>query len=259
MRNSCPQLVGLLCGDSMRIKLTIRYDGSAYCGWQIQPNGISVQEVITNAIEAVTGEKVTLVGSGRTDSGVHAEGQIAHFDTQSSIPPNKFFRAINVHLPSDIRIIDSQQVGEDFNARKSAKQKTYRYTLYVDNTENPLKDRYMTFLDRMPDIEKMKKASSLFIGEHDFKCFNASGGGAKTTVRTIYNIDIKNDDGIKIFVTGNGFLYNMVRTLCGTLLSVGYGEKNEEDIKTLLLLGDRKQCGKTLPAKGLCLVNVEYK
>ncbi len=244
----------------MRIKITVRYDGSAYCGWQIQPNGVSVQEILQNAISVVTGEKdILLVGSGRTDSGVHAEGQVAHFDTQSSIPPNKFFRAINVHLPSDIRVTDSQEVNEDFNARKSAKQKTYCYSFYVDNTENPLKDRFATFLDRMPDIEKMKKASALFIGKHDFKCFNASGGGAKTTVRTIYNIDIKDDDGIKIFVTGNGFLYNMVRTLCGTLLSVGYGEKSEEDIQKMLITGDRKLCGKTLPAKGLCLVNVDYK
>ena len=149
-------------------------------------------------------------------------------------------------------------MGEDFNARKSAKQKTYRYSLYVDKTENPLKDRYATFLEKMPDLEKMKVASQAFVGEHDFKCFNASGGGAKTTVRTIYSIEIKKEKDIEIFVTGNGFLYNMVRTLVGTLLSVGYGEKTEQDLINLINSGERKLCGRTLPARGLCLVSVKY-
>ena len=207
----------------MRIKLTVSYDGTCYCGWQVQPNGISVQQTLEKAIELATGESVKVVGSGRTDAGVHAIGQVAHFDTESSIPPQKFFKAINVHLPSDVRVLNSQEVS-DFDARKSAKKKTYCYTAYFGEVEKPLKERYALFLDTIPDIEKMKSAAKLFIGKHDFKCFNASGGGAKTTVRTIYNIDIEFGDGqMKVYVCGNGFLYNMVRTLVGTLLKAGYG------------------------------------
>lgn len=244
----------------MRIKLTVSYDGTSYCGWQVQSNGISVQQVLQEAISITTGESdVKVIGSGRTDAGVHAVGQIAHFDTKSSIPPHKFFKAINVHLPIDIRVKDSELASDDFDARKSAKKKTYRYTLYLGEVEQPLKERYATFVERKTDIEKMRSAAKLFVGEHDFKCFNASGGGAKTTVRTIYNIDIVEKDGdLKVFVTGNGFLYNMVRTLVGTILAVGQGEKTEEDILEMLKTGDRNLCGKTLSAKGLCLMSVEY-
>lgn len=244
----------------MRIKLTVSYDGTSYCGWQVQPNGITVQQVLQDAISKATGEKdIKVTGSGRTDAGVHAVGQIAHFDTKSSIPPQKFFKAINAHLPLDIRVKDSELVSDDFDARKTAKKKTYCYTLYFGEVEQPLKERYATFIDRKIDIEKMRSAAKLFVGEHDFKCFNASGGGAKTTVRTIYNIDIeKKDDELKVLVTGNGFLYNMVRTLVGTLLSVGQGEKTEDYIRKMLITGDRNLCGKTLAAKGLCLMSVEY-
>ena len=244
----------------MRIKLTVSYDGTSYCGWQVQPNGITVQQVLQDAISKATGEKdIKVTGSGRTDAGVHAVGQIAHFDTKSSIPPQKIFKAINVHLPIDIRVKDSELASDDFDARKTAKKKTYCYTLYFGEVEQPLKERYATFIDRKIDIEKMRSAAKLFVGEHDFKCFNASGGGAKTTVRTIYNIDIeKKDDELKVLVTGNGFLYNMVRTLVGTLLSVGQGEKTEDYIRKMLITGDRNLCGKTLAAKGLCLMSVEY-
>ena len=244
----------------MRIKLTVSYDGTSYCGWQVQPNKITVQQVLQDAISKATGENdIKVTGSGRTDAGVHAVGQIAHFDTKSSIPPHKFFKAINAHLPLDIRVKDSELVSDDFDARKTAKKKTYCYTLYFGEVEQPLKERYATFIDRKTDIEKMRSAAKLFVGEHDFKCFNASGGGAKTTVRTIYNIDIeKKDDELKVLVTGNGFLYNMVRTLVGTLLSVGQGEKTEDYIRKMLITGDRNLCGKTLAAKGLCLMSVEY-
>ena len=242
----------------MRIKLTVSYDGTCYCGWQVQPNGISVQQTLEKAIELATGESVKVVGSGRTDAGVHAAGQVAHFDTKTSIPPQKIYKAINLHLPPEIRVLDSVEVGE-FDARKSAKKKTYCYTLYSGKVEQPLKERYAVYLDTLPDIEKMKSAAKLFIGEHDFKCFNASGGGAKTTVRTIYNIDIEEKgEEIKVYVCGNGFLYNMVRTLVGTLLKAGYEKIDLKQIKTLLDTGDKKLCGKTLPAKGLCLMSVEY-
>lgn len=243
----------------MRIKIIVSYDGTSYCGWQAQPNGVTVQQTVEKAIELATGERVKLVGSGRTDAGVHAVGQVAHFDTKSSIPPQKFYKAINAHLPSDIRVMESSLVADDFDARKSAKKKNYCYSLYFGEVEQPIKERYATFIDRLPDLEKMNSAARLFTGEHDFKCFNASGGGAKTTVRTIYSIDVeKSGNELKVYVCGNGFLYNMVRTLVGTLIKAGYGETDEKEIKEMLSTGDRKLCGKTLSAKGLCLIKVEY-
>ena len=176
----------------MRIKLTITYDGTNYCGWQTQPNGLSVQSVLEQAIFSATGEKdIKIIGSGRTDAGVHATGQVAHFDTKSSIPPEKFFKAINAHLPADVKVIKSERADEHFNARKSAKQKTYAYSFYFGQTELPLKERYATRLDYVPSVEQLEKIAQVFVGEHDFKCFNASGGGAKTTVRTIYSIEVK--------------------------------------------------------------------
>ncbi len=244
----------------MRIKLTVTYDGTNYCGWQVQPNGVSIEGVLEDAIQSVTGETaIKVTGSGRTDAGVHAQGQVAHFDTQSSIPPENFFKAINTKLPSDIKVLNSQLISEDFNARKSAKKKTYAYSFYFSQTDLPLVDRYATRLDYTIDVEKLKALAQIFVGEHDFKCFNASGGGAKTTVRTIYSIDIKHTkEKMEILVTGNGFLYNMVRTLVGTLLKFEKEQFGENYIKTMLESGDRSLCGKTLPAKGLCLVGVEY-
>ena len=243
----------------MNIKTTVSYDGTSYCGWQTQPNGVTVQETIENAIFSAFGQKVKIIGSGRTDSGVHASGQVATFSLNSSIPPEKVFKAVNAHLPNDIRLLDSQAVEEDFSALKSAKKKTYSYSFYISQTELPLKGRYAVNLERLPDISLMRECACLFVGEHDFKCFNASGGGAKTTVRTVYSVDIKNtEDSLVVLVTGNGFLYNMVRTMVGTILAVGQGEKDLAQVKTMLKTGDRNLCGRTLPAKGLCLEKVIY-
>lgn len=243
----------------MRVKLILSYDGTAYCGWQIQPNGITVQQTIEEAVRKVTGEKVRVTGSGRTDSGVHALRQVAHFDTESTVPPEKFYRALNAFLPSDVKALKSEAAPEGFNACTSAKKKTYAYNLYVSEVELPLKERFSMRLDKRPDIEKMKKAAEIFVGRHDFKCFNASGGGARNTVRTVYGIEIvERGENISVSVTGNGFLYNMVRILVGTLLSAGYGETDCERLKRMLESGERALGGKTLPAKGLCLMNVEY-
>ena len=244
----------------MRIKLTLTYDGTNYCGWQVQPNGTSIERVLESAIESVTGEKnIKVTGSGRTDAGVHALGQVAHFDTDSSIPPEKFYKAINTKLPADIKVIKSELIDDNFNARKSAKKKTYCYSFYLSETDLPLKDRYSTRLDYTPKVDNLLTLCKGFVGEHDFKCFNASGGGAKTTIRTIYSIEIEQEENeLKFFVTGNGFLYNMVRTLVGTLLRFEREQADKTIIKTMLETGDRTLCGKTLPAKGLCLVKVEY-
>ncbi|MBQ9734672.1 MAG: tRNA pseudouridine(38-40) synthase TruA [Clostridia bacterium] len=243
----------------MRIKITVSYDGTAYCGWQVQPNGVTVQEVLENALFLATGERARITGSGRTDAGVHAIGQVAHFDTESSIPSERFYKALNAHLPPDVRVIKSESADENFHACTSAKRKTYAYSLYVSDVENPLKDRFAVKVDVALDIARIKAVAKEFIGEHDFKAFCASGSGAKTTVRTIYSVDIKEVDGdIKITVTGNGFLYNMVRIMVGTLLCVGEGKLDALAVKTALETGVRPAGIKTLPAKGLCLIKAEY-
>lgn len=243
----------------MRIKLVISYDGTNYHGYQKQPNGLSIQEVLENAIEKATGERVTVTASGRTDAGVHAKGQVCHFDTNSTIPPERFFRAINPHLPNDIKVLSSSLVNDDFNARKSAKRKTYAYSFYVAEVENPLKDRYFCYLEKEPDFSKMESVKELFVGEHDFKAFSSTGSSANTTVRTIYSLEvIKEKDSFSILVTGSGFLYNMVRIIAGALLDIGYGKLNEKDIIKAFESGERKVLGKTLPPNGLTLVEVKY-
>ena len=243
----------------MRVKITVGYDGTNYCGWQVQPNGLTVQECVENAVFLATGEKVRVTGSGRTDAGVHAQGQVAHFDTNCTIPPQKIYKALNIHLPRDIRVMDSELVDDNFHACNCAKRKTYRYSFYISNVEKPLKDRYAVMLEKLPDIELMKASARLFIGEHDFKAFCSSGSGAKTTVRTIYSVDVVlKEKDLNVTVTGNGFLYNMVRIMVGTLLEVGYGKIPLSTIEQMLKTGKRTLGGKTLSARGLRLEQVEY-
>ena len=244
----------------MRIKLVLGYDGTSFCGWQVQLNAVSVQESLESAVFKVTGEKVRVTGSGRTDAGVHAQGQVAHFDTEcKTVEPKKFYRALNAHLPESIRVYESEQVDEQFDACRKTKKKTYKYSLYLGEVENPLKERYAVRVEDNLDIDKMRSSAKVFIGEHDFKCMCASGSSIKTTVRTIYNIEIqKNGNDLSFIVTGNGFLYNMVRILVGTLLKAGKGETNEHELEQMLSTGERAMGGRTLPAKGLCLMSVEY-
>ena len=242
----------------MRIKIVVSYDGTDYCGWQVQPNGITVQQKIEEAVFLAMGEKVRVTGSGRTDAGVHAKKQVAHFDTNCTIPPQKIYKALNPHLPQDIKVISSELASDDFHACSSAKKKTYQYSFYLSEIENPLKERYAVKVERV-DVKKMKDCAEIFVGEHDFKAFCASGSGAKTTVRKIYSVEIsQNDCDIIITVTGNGFLYNMVRIMVGTLLLVGKSEMNKADVENMLKSGERSPAIRTLSAKGLCLTNVEY-
>ncbi len=244
----------------MKIKLTISYDGTEYSGWQVQPGKDTVQSRLEQAVYEVTGEKVRVTGSGRTDAGVHAKGQVAHFVTNTTTTtPENFYRALNAHLPFDIRVINSERVDDNFQACRSAKKKTYSYSAYLSRVEKPLKERYAVRFDHRLDVEKIVKASELFVGEHDFKGFCASRSGAKTSVRKIYSFEIKRDGEDLIFlITGNGFLYNMVRIIVGTLVEVGRDKLSFDELRELINGGDRSLGGRTLPAKGLCLEKVEY-
>ncbi len=243
----------------MKVKLVVSYDGTNYCGWQVQPNGVSVQQVLEDALFEITGERTRITGSGRTDAGVHALGQVAHFITHSNVPAERFSRAFNIKLPDDIKVLSSEKVEDDFHAVASAKKKTYRYSVYVSQCILPLRDRYAVQIKKQPDLEKMQDCVSVLLGEHDFKSMSASGGGAKTTVRTIYDLKIEQKgESIDFLVTGNGFLYNMVRIMVGTLLAVGTNKIDKKDVQEMLISGEKKTGIKTLSPKGLTLINVEY-
>ena len=243
----------------MIVKLTISYDGTNYHGWQVQKDKISVQSVIEDAIYKITGEKAKVVGSGRTDAGVHASGQVASFETNTSVPIENLYKALNTVLPYDVKVLKSETACNDFNARKSAKKKTYVYRLYLSDVQNPLKERYAHKIQGELDLEKMIKASKLLLGKHDFIAFSSTGSSAKTTVREIYDLQIvKEGEDVFVSVTGNGFLYNMVRIIVGTLVKIGKGDITEKEIELMLSDGKRSLGGATLPAKGLCLKEVCY-
>lgn len=241
----------------MNIKLTLQFDGRNYHGWQIQKNAVTIQEVVEKAIEKVVGEKVTLVGCGRTDSGVHAKGYVCNFTANTKIPGECFSHALNAHLPDDIVCIASEEVTQDFHAAFSAKKK--RYTYYICNSTFPDIFTRSWHYHFPLDIEAMQKAASQFLGTHDFIGFAASGFTVSTTVRTIYSLEVrKNGDIVSIDVTGNGFLYNMVRIIAGTLAFAGSGKINPDDMADIIASCDRTKAGITAPAHGLFLSEVYY-
>lgn len=243
----------------MRYALKIAYDGSYFCGWQIQANGNSVQAETERAINATFGVSARVCASGRTDSGVHALGQVAHVDLPLTIAGERLADALNAHLGQGVSILSSCVAPEGFDANRSAKKKTYRYTLYVSPRRNPVYGRFAVQIEKKPDSEAMRRAAAAFKGVHDFKAYCASGSSAKTTVREIYSFDIKEEgDFIALEVCGNGFLYNMVRTMAGTVLWYACGKLNDGDISRSLTQGDRRLVGKTLPPEGLCLIGVDY-
>lgn len=243
----------------MNIRLDLQFDGTDYCGWQIQPDVPTVQGILRNAIADATGESVTPKGCSRTDAGVHAAGYVCNFNTNSTIPPERMPYALNRYLPNDIICTAAKCVADDFSANGSAKGKTYRYT--IDNSEfsDVFQNRYAWHYKYPLDIDKMRRAAEGFIGTHDFIGFAASGFSVKTTVRTIYALKTqKNGNIITIDVTGDGFLYNMVRIITGTLVHAGCGKIDPNGIEQIIASKDRTRAGITAPAKGLCLKEVYY-
>ena len=242
------------------IKLTIRYDGTHYSGWQSQKNGLAIQDVIEKAISKITGQHSHLTGSGRTDAGVHALTQIANFKTRSKIPLKNLQMALNTDLPKDIVIYHVEEAGPKFDAQRSAKSKLYRYIIMNNNFLDPFLRRYAAKCFYELDIRLMKKAAKLLVGRHDFKSFQAVDGTERNSVRTVKQITIEKElDLIYIDIEANGFLYNMVRNIVGTLVEVGRGKFTVESVKEILRKKDRRCSGPTMPAKGLRLVQVNYK
>jgi tRNA pseudouridine38-40 synthase len=242
-----------------RIALILEYDGSPYCGWQRQKNGLSVQAVIEAALKKLCGEEIPLVGASRTDAGVHALYQVAHFDTGSRIPAEKFSFALNTLLPPSIRVTDSMQVRSDFHARFNAKGKTYEYRILNRPHHSALRANTHAHVPMPLDVKAMKEAAAQFLGIHDFSAFMAAGGSAKTFTRemTLSTLQ-KNEDELLFTICGSGFLYNMVRIMAGTLIAVGQGKLAPSCILQAYQSRSRPDLGPTAPAHGLCLARVFY-
>ena len=267
---------------SVRIKLTIQYKGTNYNGWQIQPNGTTIQEFIEKTLYRLFQKKIHVVGSGRTDSGVHALGQVGHFD----VPVNggwlmadgklqRFVHSLNSLLPNDIAVIDAQIVDEKFHAQKSAKRKTYEYFILNSRTRSPFLNEYVWQIPVPLDLKKMRQAAKVLVGEHDFKAFCASDSTVKTTVRRVFKIQVNRVSWIvnrlfdppstihhppiiRISITGNGFLKQMVRNIVGTLVQVGKERMSLVEFRKVFRGRDRRQAGATAPARGLVLREVVY-
>ncbi len=242
------------------IKLVIEYDGKEFNGWQKQPNKLNIQGEIEKAIERITNEKVDLTASGRTDAGVHALGQVANFKTNASIPIEKIPIALNTNLKKAILIKSAEEVEERFHSRLNCKRKTYRYVINNSKYGTAIYRNLETHIPMKLDINKMQEAVKYFEGEHDFKAFKASGTSSKSSVRTIYKAEVIDAGNERIYIelTGNGFLYNMVRIISGTLVDVGLGKIQPKDIQEIIQLEKRENAGKTLPPQGLYLLKVEY-
>lgn len=243
-----------------RIKATIQYCGCNYSGFQVQPNAVTVEEKLEEALSQVYNMKINVTASGRTDSGVHALGQVIHFDTpNASLPCEKLPFAVAQYLPNDISMISAETVDESFHARYSCKSKTYKYRLVYSHVNLPFEYGRAWIYAYQLDIAKMQEATKYFVGEHDFKAFMASGSSVKSTVRNITRLDIcVNGDCVEFVVSANGFLYNMVRIIVGTLVDVGRGRIEVSEIEQIIRSGERAQAGKTAPPDGLYLISAEY-
>lgn len=241
------------------IKLVIEYDGSNYSGWQRQKNGTSIEEIVETAIKRIINEEIKIIGSSRTDAGVHARGQVANFVTRSKIPVEKFPSAINSQLPKDIVILDAAEVSSEFHSRYSSKGKRYSYTILNRRIPPAIMKNYVSHCPYILDFNNMLEAAGYFIGTYDFSAFKSTGSSVKTSVRTIRHLELtKEGDIIKMYIEADGFLYNMVRIIAGTLIDVGREKIPAKKIPEVLLNKDRKLAGQTAPAAGLCLEKVYY-
>ena len=242
-----------------RIFLRVAYDGTDFVGWQIQNEGRTVEGELNKAINALTGETIEVIGASRTDSGVHAKGNVAVFDTESTVPADRFMYALNSLLPEDVSVVESKEVADDFHPRHCTSIKTYEYRIFVSRINDPLKRRYAYRFPTDLDVNRMDEAAKYLIGEHDFKSFCCVRTQAETTVRKLYSADVFHDgDDIVIRVSGAGFLYNMVRIIVGSLMEVGSGKKEPIFIKEALEGTDRTLAGPTAEPQGLTLINIEF-
>ena len=242
-----------------RIRLTVAYDGTDYCGWQIQPNGITIEEVLNKALFRLTGEPVKVVGASRTDAGVHALGNTAVFDTDTTIPPERIAYALNRELPADVVAVRSEEVPLGWHPRRCSSVKTYRYLILNREMPNPLMRRTSWHVSYPLDVERMRQAAQYLTGEHDFRSFCSVHTEVTDTVRTIYDLDVRrNGEVIRILVRGSGFLYNMVRIMAGTLTEVGRGLRKPENVKEILEAKEREKAGATAPPWGLTLMGIEF-
>ncbi len=246
--------------DKKRVLLVVSYDGTNYSGWALQKSTHNtIEEMLNRAIHGLTGEEVQVIGASRTDAGVHAYGNIAVFDTSSTIPGDRFSFALNHILPEDIRVVESREVGGDFHPRHCECEKTYEYRVLCTRMPVPVKRLYTYHFSMPLDIERMQRAGDLLVGEHDFTSFCNVESQALTHVRTIKDIKVRREnDEVIITVTGNGFLYNMVRIIVGTLLQIGRGKGEPEDIPGILEAKDRRKAGPTAPPQGLYLVGYRF-
>ena len=242
-----------------RVKLVVAYDGTNYHGWQLQPNGTTIEEILNRELSALLGEPIAVVGASRTDSGVHAMGNVAIFDTSHRMPADKICFALNQGLPEDIRIQSSEEVSPDWHPRKCNCTKTYEYKILNRRMNMPLTRLYAHFCYYPLDVTLMQQAASYLIGEHDFKSFCTGRSQAEDTVRTIYQLNVtRQEDLITIRISGSGFLYNMVRIIAGTLMEAGMGTYPPEHLEAILNARDRNEAGRTASAKGLTLIGMEY-
>ena len=243
-----------------RIKLTVAYDGCNYSGWQIQPNVITIESVLNEALSSLFKEEIHVIGASRTDTGVHALGNIAVFDTEARMPGDKVSYALNQRLPQDIRIEDSREVPLDFHPRHCNSRKTYEYKILNREFPLPTYRLYAHFTYVPLDVTRMQQAADYLVGEHDFKSFCCVKTQAESTVRTIYSVDVRTEDEayIVIRVSGNGFLYNMIRIIAGTLVKAGKGKITPQDIDLMLEAKNRCEAGQTAPPQGLTLMNIDY-
>lgn len=244
-------------------KLTIAYDGTEYSGWQIQPNASSIQEHIQGAIKLYLRHDVALIGSGRTDAGVHAAGQVAHFKSEEEIDIHRFHRSLNGMLPRDIRILQVEQAPPDFHSQRSAYSKIYHYHLWLDPVQDPFRRRYSYHVFEPVDLSLLKKASAQFVGTHDFTTFTNeanTGCAARNPVRTIMRIDmVPEEGGVRLEFEADGFLYKMVRNIVGAVLAVAKGKRDLSEIPELFAARDRRRAPNAVPPHGLFLMHVNYK